>query len=277
MQVLAASGGSPHSEIALQFSTHLLQEHRAGDSLTVLTVIKRDADRSAAEQIVTRAGQLVEAKVPAFRTKIRVGHPAEEIIREAEEEAYDLVVVGEKQHHGLVTRFLLGSTAERVVEHAPCPVIIAKGRIGPIRRILLCDSGLREPSLLSRFSTQLPELINSQEEVTVLHVMSQISAGPGVRGEQLRAEADQLIAKHAPEGELLVQDIQTLEQLSVQARPKVRHGFVVDEIVAEAHCEEDYDLIVIGAHRGEGWRRILLDDLTRQIITQVDRPTLVVR
>lgn len=60
------------------------------------------------------------------------------------------------------------------------------------------------------------------------------------------------------------------------ARPNVRHGRVVDEILAESRAE-DYDLVVIGAHRGEGWRRILLDDLAQQLITQIDRPVLVVR
>ena len=38
-----------------------------------------------------------------------------------------------------ITRFL-GSTATRVIEQAPCPVIIAKGGPGPVHRILLCDS-----------------------------------------------------------------------------------------------------------------------------------------
>ena len=50
----------------------------------------------------------------------------------------------------------------------------------------------------------------------------------------------------------------------------------LDEILAEAR-DGDYDLVVIGAHRGEAWRRILLDDLAHQIIVQLDRPVLVVR
>jgi nucleotide-binding universal stress UspA family protein len=64
--------------------------------------------------------------------------------------------------------------------------------------------------------------------------------------------------------------------LNVNPRPKVRHGLVVEEILAEAHSQ-DYGLIVIGAHRGEGWHRILLDDLARQIIQKVDRPICVAR
>jgi nucleotide-binding universal stress UspA family protein len=106
--------------------------------------------------------------------------------------------------------------------------------------------------------------------------MSQMGAGPGVEGDQLQADAEELIEAQTPEGELLERDIQMLEPLSVQLRPMVRHGLVVDEILAEAQAG-DYDLVVIGAHRGEGWRRILLDDLAHQIIIHLDRPVLVVR
>jgi len=274
MRILMATGGSPHSELALRFGAQIAQ--RTGDIPTLITVIRSETDRRRADAILVLAAQLVKAELPTVQTRVRVGYPAEEIIREAEEGNYNLVIVGERQRHDLVTRFWLGSTAQRVVEHAPCPVIVAKGKIGPVRRILLCDSNLEGPSLLSRFSDQLADLIKREEEVTILHVMSQISAGPGVRGQQLRADAQELIQLHAPEGELLERDIQLLKQLGLHPQPKVRHGLVVDEILAEAR-EGDYELVVIGAHRGEGWRRILLDDLAHEIIAQMDRPVLVVR
>lgn len=274
MRILMATRGWPYAEAVLRLGTQIAR--RAGDPPTVVTVIRREADRPRADAILARVSELLKPMVPNVRTRVRVGHPAEEIIREAEEGKYDLVIVGERQKRDLATRFLLGSTALRVVEHAPCPVIIAKGKIGPIRRILLCDSGAQIPSLLSRFTAQLAAMIEGEEEVTVLHVMSQMSAGPGVAGKHLRASAEELIQEHTPEGELLERNIQALEQPNIHPRPKVRHGLVVDEILEEARSG-DYDLVIIGAHRGEGWRRILLDDLAHQIITQVDRPVLVVR
>jgi nucleotide-binding universal stress UspA family protein len=164
----------------------------------------------------------------------------------------------------------------RVIEQAPCPVLVAKGRLGTIRRILLCDSGVECPSLLSRFTTQLADLLDGEEQVTVLHVMSQISAGPGVAGKQLRASAAELIDERTPEGELLVQDLRVLERPGVHLHPEVRHGLVVDEILAEARAG-DYDLVVIGAHRGRAWQRLLLADLAQEIVHHLDRPVLVVR
>jgi nucleotide-binding universal stress UspA family protein len=290
MQILIETDGSPYAEAALHLGAYLLRGRLPDRPPTLLAVIKREADRPRADTVLARARDLLG--VEHAQTRIRIGHPAQEIIHEAHEGNYDLVIVGDRQENNTINRLLQGSMAARVAEHAPCPVLIAKGRIGPIRRILLCDSGARLPSAglntkpstqsrpgelaLSRFTTQMAELLDGEEEVTVLHVMSQISAGPGVRGQQLRADVEELVAEHAPEGALLEKDVQMLEKPGIHPHAKVRHGLVLDEILEEARSA-DYDLVIIGAHPGEGWQHILLDDLARKIIVHLDRPVLVVK
>lgn len=56
-------------------------------------------------------------------TKLVDGHPAEEILKEARED--DLIVIGSKGRTAL-DRLLMGSVAENVVRHAPCPVMIVR-------------------------------------------------------------------------------------------------------------------------------------------------------
>ncbi len=276
MKILVATGGAAHSLVALTYAVHLTELCKA--KLTVLTVVKRDEDRPRAESVLDNARLIVDELLERGQaeTRVRIGHPAEEILAEAESEAYRIVVVGEKQHHGLITRFVMGSTAQRVIEHAPCPVVLVKGQIGEIKRVLLCDSGMVEAPLVERVTEQLPGLLERSETITVLHVMSQMGAGPGIDGHQLRADASSLIHEQSPEGELLVHDVEVLTSGGLHSAPKVRHGLVVDEILAEAR-EGDYDLVMIGAHRGSGWRRILLDDIAHEIIVGLDRPILVVR
>lgn len=53
------------------------------------------------------------------------GIPAEAIVREAEERGVDLVAMGTHGRSGLA-HLLLGSTAERVVQHAHCPVLTVR-------------------------------------------------------------------------------------------------------------------------------------------------------
>ena len=50
----------------------------------------------------------------------------------------------------------------------------------------------------------------------------------------------------------------------------------MDEIADEARSDE-YDLVVIGAHRDEGLPRFLLDDLAHELVLDVERAILVVR
>jgi nucleotide-binding universal stress UspA family protein len=53
------------------------------------------------------------------------GKPAAEIIRLAREEAIDLIVIG-THGRGTLSHVLFGSTTEKVVRKAPCPVLICR-------------------------------------------------------------------------------------------------------------------------------------------------------
>ena len=53
------------------------------------------------------------------------GEAASEIVRVARERKVDLIVIASHGRTGL-GRILFGSTAEAVVRHAPCPVLVVK-------------------------------------------------------------------------------------------------------------------------------------------------------
>ncbi len=65
----------------------------------------------------------VELSTPADRVKtdVRTGEPANEIISAAKD--HDLLIMGTHGRSG-VSRFLMGSVAERVVRGAPCSVLV---------------------------------------------------------------------------------------------------------------------------------------------------------
>jgi len=56
----------------------------------------------------------------------------------------------------------------------------------------------------------------------------------------------------------------------------VRHGLVLDEIVAEAR-EGQYDLLVTGAHITPGLNARLVDDLSADILLAANCPVLIVQ
>lgn len=274
MRILIATGGSPHSDKAVRLGGAIAAT--IGTAPTVLTVVKSRAEDAEANRRLQHALTLLPETPTEPETKIRYGEVAAEILAEARAGQYQLIVVGERTQHRLLSR-LLSPTSERVIAQANCPVLVAKAVSDDFNRILICDSGADDRApLLERFTAQFSELLTPQTEVTVLHVMSQIGAAPGVRGWQLRADAESLMDAHTPEGEWLEHDLELLQRSPAHSEPKVRHGRVVDEILAESEGD-DYDLIVIGAHRVHGWQRLLLDDIARQVIRDAQRPVLVMR
>jgi universal stress protein A len=61
----------------------------------------------------------------AWDVKTVTGDPADAIVRVAQEGKMDFIVMGSHGHTGL-RNLLLGSVAEKVLRHAPCPVCIVR-------------------------------------------------------------------------------------------------------------------------------------------------------
>lgn len=272
MRVLVATGGAAHSELAVQQVAEMARTIQM--QVVVLTVIKRSEDQSQAEEVLRRAKDLLLPTVPEPVLKTRVGSVAAEIIREGQQNKYDLIVLGQRPSHNIFAR-IRGVVTRDVVNQTTRSVLIVKGKPRPLKRVLVCDSGAKSPSLCQNLRLHLPDFLETVEEITILHVMSQISAAPGVIDFDLIATADDLIKSQAVEGTWLEQDIDYLKQLNMPTQAKVRHGLVIDEIVAEARAG-DYDAVIIGAHRTENMPHFLLDDQARELVGEIDRSTLVV-
>lgn len=61
------------------------------------------------------------------KVEVCVGEPSETIVRIAEEQKADLIVIA-SHGHGLFGQFVLGSTTERVLRRASCPVLVVRPR-----------------------------------------------------------------------------------------------------------------------------------------------------
>ena len=84
------------------------------------------AEQDARQNLTAFENQLlnVGVKVEAY---LRVGYPFDEIVQMANRFDVDLIIIGSHGYTG-ITRLLVGSTAERVVARAPCPVLVVKER-----------------------------------------------------------------------------------------------------------------------------------------------------
>lgn len=276
MELLIATGGSPHSRMAIAYGERLAADLGAAVTLLCVTEGQRDC-----QQVFQDAAPLL-AELGEYNAIVRHGHPTEEILRETEEQAYDMLVVGEKGHHAAVTSFLLGATAERVVTAARLPVLVVKGdperpREGPIRRILLSVSLRRKAEDVAPVIRQARVLgAGTGAEVTVLHVMSQLPIPPAGAPEDWEASTTELLSQDTREGRLLAYVTSQLADAGVQARSHVRHGLVLEEILAES-ADGDYDLLIIGGHEKGTWlENLVLEDVAQRILHRARLPVLTV-
>jgi nucleotide-binding universal stress UspA family protein len=85
--------------------------------------VKREKDLFFGALAATARAEAEQAGVP-LEVELRAGHAAELIVRFAHERNADLIVLGHRGH--FLRDHLLGSTADRVAESAPCPVMIVR-------------------------------------------------------------------------------------------------------------------------------------------------------
>ncbi len=136
-KILVAIDGSPTSEKALAAAVDLARRHQAeviGLSVAEVpeVVMADEADETMRHTADDYFRQIGEAAVEYARSrgvKLRSvvvrGHAADDILRFAEAEGANLIVLG-RHGHSRVTRFFLGSTSDRVSEHCHCTVMIVK-------------------------------------------------------------------------------------------------------------------------------------------------------
>jgi nucleotide-binding universal stress UspA family protein len=135
--ILVPFDGSASSEKALERACHLSKIDNA--EVTALYVIPRYEEvveffrtgsiqqslRSEAEKIIDRARKLASAEGLLIRTVISEGNAGDKIIETAGIHGSDLVIMGTCGWRG-VNRAIMGSSTERVIIHATCPVLVVR-------------------------------------------------------------------------------------------------------------------------------------------------------
>lgn len=140
MKILLAADGSPHTKKALAFLLTHPGLSGPADELVVLNVqapvppgvkgmvasnLVSDYHREEAEKVIEPIKAFLAGHKIAFRCAWVVGQTAEEIVRNAQAEKADLVVMG-THGYGIVGRFVMGSVAQRVLAQSDLPVLLVK-------------------------------------------------------------------------------------------------------------------------------------------------------
>ncbi len=136
MKILAPIDGSRKSLQALRYAVNLAEKIDAQvvvlnvqieSDVTIVEPISWDAPvlKKRAEKVFSLAKQELEGSKVNVEYKMLQGDPSKEIIKYADGQKFDMVVIGA---HGLtgIREFLLGSVANKVSRHSMVPVLIVK-------------------------------------------------------------------------------------------------------------------------------------------------------
>jgi nucleotide-binding universal stress UspA family protein len=124
-RLLVASDGSPFSEAAWQEALILAQT--MGSVLMAVSVAADEPDRPWPTKVVRSLEAAAAKQGFSLETMVPLGRPEEGIVQAAREKQASLIIMGSHGRTGL-KRLLMGSVAERVIGHAPCPVLVVKKR-----------------------------------------------------------------------------------------------------------------------------------------------------
>lgn len=210
-------------------------------------------------------------------TVVLEGDIAETIVDVAREEA-DLIVMSTHGRSGM-SRWLLGSVTEKVLRHAPCPVIIARDD-SPIRKILMPVDGspLSEQALPYGFN--IAETVGA--EVTCLIVIEpalDVAETAVARLGQIEPEWRQHMAESHRRNARMYLETVAKSQMAQGHEPN--HMVTIDERAADGILDyadkEAFDLIVMSTHGRSGINRWVYGSVTEKVMRHAPCHVMVVR
>ncbi|MEO6181613.1 MAG: universal stress protein, partial [Verrucomicrobiota bacterium] len=237
-------------------------------------------DKEAKRLATARLAALVDEKIDEWTTvnfEVRFGRAYKAICETAKEQKTDLIVIGTHGFTGL-KHLLLGSTAERVIRHAPCTVLtVCKQQIRNVKfvvqpkKILVptdfsksADAALQAAALLAK---------QYQAQIHLLHVVPNHDAvGEYYKIDRQLLESGEMEACQKKLAALS----KTLLAKKISFKIEIRRGRPAVEITQVSE-ELDADLIAISTHGRTGWQHALLGSVTEEVVRHSLCPVLVVR
>ena len=234
-----------------------------------------DQRRKQAEKPLDELVRRLASVGVTARWRQRFGVPSRQINLAAEELGADLVTLGAYGRTGL-TEVLLGSTAERVVQAGPCPVLtvhpVSTPRHTPstVRHVLAAvDFSLCSLDALD-YATLLAKQFGAM--LTIMHVME-----PVLPGRESGGDVPALVRDQREDAASRLTDLsQELRSQGLAVETVVGRGIAAEAILAETAAREG-DLIVMGTRGRRGLTSLIGGSVAEGVLRQATVPVLTVK
>jgi nucleotide-binding universal stress UspA family protein len=249
--------------------------------LTLPLVPQTELNRRLMKQLQATAGMYDTGGCAIHVLKLREGRAYAEICAAARRLNADLIVIATHGYTGYKHTFL-GSTAERVVQHSPCPVLVVRqhlrhrdGSNGQRRKIGVRLAKILVPIDFSDCSkaalTYASGLARDfRAELRLVHVISPHWYPFGDKYAAL--DAARLIEDASRAAQKQMCSMAAKSNLRYSA--EVRRGSPTIEICKAAN--EDFDLIVTSTHGRTGLGHVLIGSTAERVLRYARCPVLVI-
>lgn len=279
-RVLVAYDGSPAALSGLNFARRL--SGACGSEVTVAFAVEPgsradeasgppagpDAARTWLEGVCSEGA---DPQTPGLTPiVVQDGRPAASMVELAERDRVDLIIVGRSGRHS-IGRFLLGSTAERIVRHGPCSVAVFPPNeaavASPPRVLAGYDGSDRSKEAVSRASALAAALAVG---LLIIHVVDYRVPLAGSPPESVR----ELIRERG--AELLREGCAGLSAPLESVQSELRSGDPRSGLVEAARDHRPL-LLVVGSRGLGGFPSLFLGGTADEAIRAAECPVLVVK
>jgi nucleotide-binding universal stress UspA family protein len=119
---------TPIIHIPFTIGTVLLKSEKTGETIPL-----REYTKELNQEIKENAIKMLDEKIKKYgniknvsvKSKVNIGNPADEIIKFANDEKIELIVMGTTGLGG-IKKFVFGSVARNISEKANCPVMLVR-------------------------------------------------------------------------------------------------------------------------------------------------------
>ncbi len=290
MRVLIAYDGSAGATQAVALAEGI--DWPAGSAVRVVSVVEpamlqhwsmgaanpRLQEQDALAQIEAEQATVVGRLLAPNRTVDAVllrDRPASGLVDQAREFSTDLVITGSRGH-GPVAALLLGSVSAEVVDHAPCPVLVA--RRSTLERVVFATDGSKTAAAAEDILAGWPIFAGLPiRVVSVADVVRTWTTGvaASIYGQVLHAYAQDLAEAEAQYLGIARESAKRLVDAGRRADAEMRKGDAAAEIIAVAQ-ESGADLVVVGSRGQTGLKRIVLGSVVRNVLVAGHASVLVI-
>ena len=231
----------------------------------------QDLHDDAEDALVAARREAEELGAPRVTTALLIGPAWDQIVHTLDKDPdFGLCVIGTHGRSG-VARIMLGSVAEKVVRHAPCPVLAVRPDNPPEPyRHVLCPvdfSATAHDAVLLAMALAQP----GPAELTLLHAVelplryaSESAAVGFVR---------QVVEDSAARLDQWARELPRVGDVKVTFRTRI--GGAGAEVLATLEEDPSFDLVATGSHGRTGLRRLVIGSVAEKTVRHAHCPVLV--